>query len=120
LRIRQYYAPQNPAMQFLKGWVTLDEGDTLADQHKWPEAIDKYTQAIQLGGEYWTSYRRRSAAYYATQQWQKAVADGMRANDLYPNSESLKLLAFATARLDQPDASILRAFRIYEIRNAQS
>ena len=104
----QYYAPQNPAMQFLKGWVLLDESDDLEETGKRPEAIEKYTQAIQTGGEYWTSYRRRAAAYYAMNEWQKAVADGMRANELYPgNSESLALLAFATARLDQPDASIL-------------
>jgi tetratricopeptide (TPR) repeat protein len=104
----QYYAPQNPAMQFLKGWATLDEGDDFADSGKWPQAIERYTQAIQTGGEYWTSYRRRAAAYFAMQQWQKAVADGMRANELYPgNSESLSLLAFATNRLEQPDASIL-------------
>ena len=104
----QYYAEQNPAMKFLTGWVTLDEGDDFADTGKWSDAIDKYTQAIQSGGEYWTSYRRRAAAYYATQQWQKAVNDGTRANDLYPdNSESLKLLAFATAQLQEPEPSIL-------------
>lgn len=104
----QYYAEQNPAMQFLKGWVTLDEGDDFADTGKWSDAIDKYTQAIATGGEYWTSYRRRAAAYYATQQWQKAVDDGTRANDLYPdNSESLKLLAFAAAQLQEPEPSIL-------------
>jgi tetratricopeptide (TPR) repeat protein len=104
----QYYAEQNPAMQFLKGWVTLDEGDDFADVGKWPDAIDKYTQAIAMGGEYWTSYRRRAAAYYAMQQWQKAVDDGTRANDLYPeNSESLRLLAFATAQLEEPEPSIL-------------
>jgi tetratricopeptide (TPR) repeat protein len=104
----QYYAEQNPAMQFLKGWVALDEGDDFADVGKWPDAIDKYTQAIQTGGEYWTSYRRRAAAYYAMQQWQKAVTDGTRANDLYPeNSESLRLLAFATAQLEEPEPSIL-------------
>lgn len=104
----QYYAQQNPAMQFLTGWVTLDEGDDFADTGKWSEAIDKYTQAIQTGGEYWTSYRRRAAAYYATQQWQKAVSDGTRADDLYPgNSESLRLLAFATAQLKEPEPSIL-------------
>ena len=74
----QYYAEQNPAMQFLKGWVSLDEGDDFADTRKWPEAIEKYTQAIQTGGEYWTSYRRRASAYYASQQWQKAVDDGLR------------------------------------------
>ena len=104
----QYYAEQNPAMKFLTGWVTLDEGDDFADTGKWSDAIDKYTQAIQTGGEYWTSYRRRAAAYYATQQWQKAVDDGTRADDLYPgNSESLRLLAFATAQLKEPEPSIL-------------
>jgi hypothetical protein len=104
----QYYAQQNPAMRFLTGWVTLDEGDDLADAGQWQAAIEKYTQAIQTGGEYWTSYRRRAAAYYATRQWQNAVADGTRANDLYPgNSESLRLLAFATAQLEEPEPSIL-------------
>jgi tetratricopeptide (TPR) repeat protein len=104
----QQYAAENPAMRFLKGWVTLDEGDDLADAGKWQDAIDKYTQAIQIGGEYWTSYRRRANAYYAMQNWQKAVDDGIRADNLYPGySETLKLLAFATARNQQPDASTL-------------
>jgi tetratricopeptide (TPR) repeat protein len=104
----QYYATQNPAMQFLKGWVALDEGDDFADQHKLQDAVEKYTQAIQLGGEYWTAYRRRAAAYYAMNQWQKAVDDSTRANDLYPgNSESLRLLAFATAELQEPEPSML-------------
>jgi len=104
----QYYAAQNPAMHFLKGWVTLDEGDDLADAGKLPDAVTKYTQAIQEGGEYWTAYRRRANAYFAMQQWQKAVDDGIRADNLYPGySENLRLLAFATARNSQPDASIL-------------
>jgi tetratricopeptide (TPR) repeat protein len=104
----QYYTEQNPAMQFLKGWVSLDQGDDFADTGKWPEAIEKYTQALQMGGEYWTSYRRRASAYYATQQWQKAVDDGLRSNSLYPDySETIGMLAFATARLGEPDASIL-------------
>ena len=104
----QYYAAQNPAMHFLKGWVTLDEGDDLADAGKLPDAVTKYTQAIQEGGEYWTTYRRRAHAYFAMQQWQKAVDDGIRADNLYPGySENLRLLAFATARNSQPDASIL-------------
>lgn len=104
----QYYAEQNPAMHFLKGWVALDEGDDLADSGKWQEAIEKYTQALQLGGEYWTSYRRRARAWYAIQQWQKAVEDGQRSDHLYPEySETLKLLALATARLEEPEPSIL-------------
>jgi len=104
----QYYAEQNPAMQFLKGWVSLDEGDDFANTGKWPEAIEKYTQALQTGGEYWTSYRRRAGAYYATQQWQKAVDDGLRSNGLYLDySETVGMLAYATARVGEPDASIL-------------
>lgn len=104
----QEYAPENPAMQFLEGWVTLDEGDDLADQGQWPSAVEKYSQAIQTGGEYWTAYRRRAAAWYAMQQWQKAVDDGTRSNDLYPGySETLVLLASATGRLNEPEPSIL-------------
>src|ERR1700722_6588998 len=104
----QYYTDQNPAMQFLKGWVSLDEGDDFANIGKWPEAIEKYTQALQLGGEYWTSYRRRARAWYAIHQWQKAVEDGQRSDHLYPEySETLKLLALATARLEEPEPSIL-------------
>lgn len=118
----QYYAEQNPAMQFLKGWVSLDEGDDLADTGKWPEAIEKYTQALQLGGEYWTSYRRRARAWYATQQWQKAVDDGLRSNNLYPDySETVSMLAFATARDGQPDASILwiSEYMVFEMPEPQ-
>ena len=104
----QYYAAQNPAMKFLKGWISLDEGDDLADAGKSPDAVAKYTQAIAVGGEYWTAYRRRANAYYAMQQWQKAVDDAIRADNLYPGySENLRLLAFATAHNSQPDASIL-------------
>ena len=104
----QQYAADNPAMRFLKGWVTLDEADDLADAGKWQDAVDKYTQAIQIGGEYWTTYRRRANAYYAMQQWQKAVDDGIRSDELYPGySETLKLLAYATAHNSQPDASTL-------------
>jgi tetratricopeptide (TPR) repeat protein len=104
----QDYATQNPAMQFLKGWVSLDEGDDLADRGQWPAAVDKYTEALRTGGEYWTTYRRRANAYFAMQQWQKALEDGTRSNDLYPEySETLKMLAFATARLREPEASIL-------------
>ena len=118
----QYYAEQNPAMQFLKGWVSLDEGDDFADTGKWPEAIGKYTQALQTGGEYWTSYRRRASAYYASQQWQKAVDDGLRSNILYPDySETVGMLAFATARAGQPDASILwiSEYMRFEMPNPQ-
>lgn len=36
------------------------------------------------------------------------MSDGTRADDLYPgNSESLRLLAFATAQLKEPEPSIL-------------
>ena len=103
----QYYAQQNPAMQFLTGWVTLDEGDDFADTGNWSEAIDKYTQAIQTGGEYWTSYRRRAAASIATQQWQKAVSDGTPPTISIREIRTAWLLAFAAAQLKEPEPSIL-------------
>jgi tetratricopeptide (TPR) repeat protein len=104
----QYYLPQNPGMQFLKAWIPLDEGDDFADGSHWAEAIQKYTQALETGGEYWTTYRRRAHAYYALQQWQKAFDDAMRSNQLYPeNSENLAMLAFAANRLENPEASVL-------------
>src|SRR4029077_18333402 len=103
----QSYAARNPAMGFLNGWVALDSADALADQGRWNEAIDSYTQAIKLGGEYWTAYRRRANAYYAMQRWYEAIADGRQAEVLFPqNSEVLRLLAMANAQNHNPVDSI--------------
>jgi tetratricopeptide (TPR) repeat protein len=104
----QYYEAQNPALQFLKAWVPLDQGDEFFEHSQLPQALDQYTQAVQAGGEYWTSYRRRARAYYAMHEWQKAVDDAAHSNALYPdNSENLRVLAFAAYRLNNPEASIL-------------
>ncbi len=103
----QYYARQNPAMQFLLGWVALDSGDNLADQGKLQAAIEDYTQALKAGGEYWVVYRRRASAFYAMGRWNQALGDATRAQELFPDySGILALLAWTTARLDQPDKSI--------------
>ncbi len=104
----QYYAPQNPAMQFLQGWVALDSGDDMADQGKRQQEVDDYTEALKAGGEYWIAYRRRANAFYAMKRWDEALRDATRAQELFPDcTEILATLAGATAKLNQPDKSIL-------------
>jgi len=104
----QAYSYKNPAIQFLKGWVSLDQGEgLLADDHD-DEAVKLHTQAIAEGGEYWTAYRYRGDAYYAMGDWDSAVRDLTHANRLFPgNSRVVMFLAFATARQKNPEASII-------------
>jgi tetratricopeptide (TPR) repeat protein len=99
----QEFTNRNPAMRFLNGWVALDTGDALAEGNRWNDAIASYSEALKAGGEYWVTYRRRANAYYALQRWGDAVADGRRAEVLFPdNSDVLRLLAWASAEQHHP------------------
>jgi tetratricopeptide (TPR) repeat protein len=99
----QEFTNRNPAMRFLNGWVALDTGDALAEGKHWHDAIAAYSEALKAGGEYWVTYRRRANAYYALQRWGDAVADGRRAELLFPdNSDVLRLLAWASAKQHDP------------------
>src|ERR1700722_8620120 len=104
----QRYAAENPAMKFLKAWIPLDQGDDYADDNQWDHAIEEYTEALRVGGEYWTTYRRRAKAYFTIGDYPETIHDALHANQLFPqNSEVLRLLAMSTAQDDRPQACIL-------------
>ena len=104
----QRYAAENPAMKFLKAWIPLDQGDDYADDNQWDHAIEEYTEALRVGGEYWTTYRRRAKAYFTIGDYPETIHDALHANQLFPqNSEVLRLLAMSTAQDDRPEACIL-------------
>ena len=95
----QAYVAKNPEMRFLKGFPLWDAGDGLADRKEWSRAIVYYTQALKVGGEYHTPYRRRANAYFAMGRYEEAVRDAESANALFPdNPEVLDLLAVASAQ----------------------
>jgi tetratricopeptide (TPR) repeat protein len=100
----QEYADRNPAMRFLLAWLPLDQGDMYADDGHWEQAIGAFTQALEVGGEYWTTYRRRANAYFEAGKYKEALQDALRANELFPqNSEVLRLLAIASSQADRPE-----------------
>jgi len=105
----QDYAARNRAMRFLLGWVALDSGDALAGQQgKEQQAIDDYTRALQAGGDYWMAYLRRAEAFYDLGQMKDSLRDATRAQELFPGYyETLRLLAYTTAFVNQPDKSIV-------------
>ncbi|HUO05847.1 MAG TPA: hypothetical protein VMU16_11690 [Candidatus Binataceae bacterium] len=114
----QSYASDNPAMQYLKGWIAIDTGDDLAAKKQPQAAIDSYTHALEVGGDYWLTYRRLAETFYTMGKWNDALHDAIRSNELFPdNLDTLKLLAFSTAKLDQTDASIkwLGRYLMYDI-----
>jgi tetratricopeptide (TPR) repeat protein len=104
----QAYAHQNPSMRFLNAWPIIEECERLEFASRLKQSAACYTRAIDAGGEYWLPYYRRADNYFALGQYSLSLQDVMRADALFPGrSENLKLLAYDTAKLNQPDASIL-------------
>jgi len=104
----QEYSAENPSNRFLLAWLPLDQGDDFADNHQWYEAISYYNQALKVGGEYWTTYRRLANAYIEITNYKEALRAALRANQLYPqNSEVLRMLAIASSSDDRPEACVL-------------
>jgi tetratricopeptide (TPR) repeat protein len=119
----QAYAAKNPEMRFLKGFPLWDAGDDFADRQVWPEAIDYYTQALKVGGEYQTPYRRRACAFFAMGKYEEAARDAERANALFPdNPEVLDLLARSNAQLGRNLDSIrwMTLYFKFELPDEQS
>lgn len=52
------------------------DGNNFFKAKKYPEAIEKYTEAIELDPTDVTFYSNRSACYAALNQWQEAYEDG--------------------------------------------
>src|SRR5688572_12518166 len=54
------------------GLVT--EGDKLADENKWPEAIDVYKLAVKLDPNYSAAHGGLGDAYFNSGNWDQALA----------------------------------------------
>jgi hypothetical protein len=62
-----------------------------------------FTEDAALGGEYWTTYRRRANAYFEAGKCKEALQDALRANELFlQNSEVLGMPAIASAQAEHP------------------
>ncbi|HKO95650.1 MAG TPA: tetratricopeptide repeat protein [Pyrinomonadaceae bacterium] len=65
------------------GLVT--EGDKLADENKWPEAIDVYKLAVKLDPNYSAAYGGLGDAYFNSGNWDQALAAYKEQARLAPN-----------------------------------
>ena len=88
----QEYAPLNPKLKVLKGFVDWDKGRTLeeSDERK-GEAIEAYTRAL-FYGDYWLFYHERSRTFYHMGRYTEALEDGNRAVALRPQEEECYIL----------------------------
>lgn len=95
---------ENPCLRWLLGFVELDEGETLGIHAKYVESIAALTRAIERGGEYSGFYLSRGIGYAYTSEYEKALADLNRADELWPQDpELLSRRAWVLAKLNRPD-----------------
>ena len=69
----------NPALEH------LSQGDIYAEQELWDEAIEEYTQAVELDPKLAKAYNNRGYAYFKKGQWDLAIAELSKAIELDPN-----------------------------------
>src|SRR5438876_11488308 len=79
---RRAKAPQKPASR-AAGMV--DEANKLADDKKWPEAIDAYKLAIRLDPTYAPAYGGLGDAYFNGGRWDQALVAYKEQVRLGPN-----------------------------------
>lgn len=104
----QAYAHQNPSIRFLNAWPIIEECERFENARQLKPAAACYTSAIAAAEQYWLPYYRRADNYYGLGEYSQSLQDVMRADALFPGrSRDLKLLAYDTAKLNEPDASIL-------------
>jgi tetratricopeptide (TPR) repeat protein len=104
----QSYARQNPSIRFLNARPIIAQCESFSDARQLKQSAACYTRAIDAASEYWLPYYRRADNYYGLGEYSLSLQDVMRADALYPGrSVDLKLLAYDTAKLNEPDASIL-------------
>jgi tetratricopeptide (TPR) repeat protein len=104
----QSYTYRNPSIRFLNAMPVIDAADEQLGSGQAKQALELYNRAIEVGGEYWTTYRHRARCYWDMHSWRDAYNDAMHANELFPEeSELLWTLSFTAARNNDPGHSLL-------------
>jgi tetratricopeptide (TPR) repeat protein len=92
----QAFAVQNPRIFALNGYPDLDRGNAYLGARQYPQAIGAYTRAIERGGDDAVFYRQRGQAFALLDQFQDAIEDLHRADQLWPQfPATLDWLAYA-------------------------
>jgi tetratricopeptide (TPR) repeat protein len=116
-RQSQAYVKENPCLHWLLGFVDRDEGETLAIDGDLDKSIEALTRAIQKGGDYSGFYFSRGESYLHREQYEEALADFDRADELSPQDPELIVRRAATwARLGKPKEALadLKFVAIFE------
>jgi len=79
----QTYAQANPRLKFLHGFIYVDQGQMLANDERFEQAIEAHTQALSYG-DYWQFRHERADTYFRMKNYPAALEDVNRAIELYP------------------------------------
>jgi tetratricopeptide (TPR) repeat protein len=116
----QALAKKNPYMHWLLGFGDADEGEMLGIHGKFDQSIAALTRAIQKGGDYSGFYFIRGETYGQMGEWEHALEDFDRADELSPQDPELLIRrAYALAELKKPKQVLadLQVVSVFETPN---